>query len=137
MLNQNFDPTFVKPRHKLTIYKYKLYIMLNLRRNIISISTFFLSGNSKISYTEKTRPIFISHIFLFDKLSLFNNILKPGDKKSILYIIRNKAKRIQCLNTNRSKKKPYLLSSMFVSSVLILWLVKVVNGCAMALNFFS
>lgn len=111
--------------------------MLNLRRNIISISTFFLSGNSKISYTEKTRPIFISHIFLFDKLSLFNNILKPGDKKSILYIIRNKAKRIQCLNTNRSKKKPYLLSSMFVSSVLILWLVKVVNGCAMALNFFS
>lgn len=54
------------------------------------------------------------------------NILEKNDTKS----------QIQCLGALRSKKSN-LLSSMFVSSGLILWLVKVVSEAFKGIEFFG
>lgn len=82
-----------------------------------------IMSNDKLFTKISTNFLYTYNIRGFNYLRTNNNVTQLTDTQ------------IQCLGAHRSKNF-CLLSSIIVSSVFILWLVKVVNEFSMALNFF-
>lgn len=97
-----------------------------LPESIISNDKLFTKISTSFFYTYKYIHLTIRNTYNFrgfNYLRTNNNVTQLTNTQ------------IQCLGAHRSKNF-CLLSSIIVSSVFILWLVKVVNEFSMALNFF-